>query len=167
MTTDLLVTFVTTTGERRLLAIACKCGSPLDDRRTKELLMIERHYWVARGVEWLLVTPDLYEEPVELTLRNRMPWALGAPVSEADMNTATVVAQQFEGRPLSSVLTCVESNLGGDLDLAQRAFWQAVWSSKLPLDLRCGWRPHMPTTMLSAAAFRSLNPIASRRSAWN
>ena len=168
MTTDLLITLVDVNEGRRLLAVSCKSGRP-DDRRTKELLRIERHYWTVRGVAWLMLTPDLYEESVELTLRNSMHWALGEPVSDAAKKTATTVATEFVGLSLVSTLDCLERTLGGsgDLDLARRAFWQAVWSGELCLDLRRGWRPHLPTSFLSPAAFLSLNPIASRRSAWN
>jgi hypothetical protein len=167
LSTDLLIALLDANGGRRLLAVSCKCGDPLADRRTKELLSIERQYWTVRGVEWLLVTPDLYDESVELTLRNSMPWALGEQVPDAAKKAAISVAHQLDGLPLFSTLERLESTLGGDLDLAQRAFWQAVWSRDLPLDLRRGWRPHLPTTFLNSSGFLSLNPIASRRSAWN
>ena len=166
LTTDLLVTLIDTTGRRRLLAIACKPCGELEDRRTKELLMIERQYWMARGAEWLLVTSELYEESVELTLRNCAQWAFGEPASAAHITAAAATAHRLEGLPLSSVLARLQSELGGDVDLAQRSFWQAVWARAYLLDLRRGWRPHLPVTTLSSATFRSLNPIASRRSAW-
>jgi hypothetical protein len=53
------------------------------------------------------------------------------------------------------------------MEAAQRALWQAVWTGALPVDLRRGWRPHVPFRVISHAAFWDLNPIAARRSAWN
>lgn len=167
MTTDLLLTLFYPGCGYQMLAISCKCGDPLADKRTKALLEIERHYWMVRGVMWLLITPSQYDESVELTLRNTMPWALEQPVTDAAKRAAVAVANDLDGFPISAVLNSLESILGGDLDFAQRAFWQAVWSREIPLDLRRGWRPHLPTSLLSADAFLSLNPIASRRSAWN
>ena len=64
ITTDLLFTLVDESGARKLLAVACKPKAELDER-TKKLLAIERAYWMARGVEWLLITPGQYEEATQ------------------------------------------------------------------------------------------------------
>lgn len=166
MTTDLLLTLRLTSGALQLLAVSCKCRRDLNCKRTLEKLRIERHYWLARGVEWLLVTPDLYEESVALTLRNTMPWGLGEPVSAEARATAAEIARGIPGYPLHAVLDRIACVVG-DLDTAQRGFWQAVWLRTLPLDLRRGWRPHLPTVHCSVDFFLALNPVASRRSSWN
>jgi len=165
-TTDLLFTLVDTTGIRKLLAVACKPKAKLDER-TKQLLAIERAYWAARDVEWLLITPSQYDEAVELTLRNSFPWGLGDTIADDAKCAATDLARELEGFPLTFVLDRIDQALGQGLEFAQTAFWQSVWSRALPLDLRRGWRPHLPITFLSASAFLAFNPIASRRTAWN
>ncbi|OIQ70829.1 hypothetical protein GALL_475540 [mine drainage metagenome] len=39
--------------------------------------------------------------------------------------------------------------------------------AELPLELRRGWRPHLPVTLLEMDDYFRLNPIISRRSAWS
>ncbi len=64
MTTDLLVDLQTLHG-RRLLAIAIKMSTDLDDARTVEKLEIERRYWAGQGTEWIIVTDrDMNEDRV-------------------------------------------------------------------------------------------------------
>lgn len=166
ISSDLLLTLVDESGTRKLLAIACKPSANLS-KRSIELLSIERAYWAARNVEWLLVTPDQYDERVELTLRTSFPWGLSETITDEARSAAVDVARAHEGYPLSHVLDRIEYALGQDQDYAQRAFWQAVWSGILPMNLRRGWRPHLPVELLSYSGFFELNPIASRRTAWN
>lgn len=165
LTTDLLFTLVDGSGVRKLLAVACK---PLEiNERKKQLLAIEREYWVARGVEWLLLTPRQYDEAVELTLRCSFPWWLGEQVSDEAKRVAIALTRELEGLPLFYLLDRIASALGQGTEHAQRAFWQSVWAGVLPLDLRRGWRPHLPVELVSASKFLEFNPIASRRTAWN
>ena len=165
ITTDLLLTLLDESGARTLLAVACKPTAQLDDRK-QELLAIERAYWAARDVEWLLITPDQYDEATELTLRSSFQWGLGKPIADEAKRAAIDLACALEGFPLTFVLDRIQSALGQGHDCAQRAFWQSVWSSALPLNLHRGWRPHLPVQLLSSSGFLALNPIASRRTAW-
>jgi hypothetical protein len=165
-TTDLLFTLLDESGVRKLLAVACKPNAELEER-TMNLLSIERAYWLARGVEWLLITPGQYEEAVELTLRCSFQWWQGEPVSNEAKLAATALARELEGFPLSYVLDHIDVALGQGFEFAQGAFWQSVWTGALPLDLRRGWRPHLPVELLSPSDFIAFNPIASRRTAWN
>lgn len=164
-TTDVLITLKDESGSYKLLAVACKPALKLNARK-KQLLCIERAYWTARNVEWLLITPDQYDERVELCLRNSFHWGLGDPIAAETKSAAASVARECQGLPLTFVLERIEAVLGQDKDYAQRAFWQSVWSGSLPLDLRRGWRPHLPVELLSSSGLLTLNPIASRRSAW-
>lgn len=166
ITTDLLFTLLDESRARKLLAVACKPKAKLDDR-TKELLAIERAYWVARNVEWLLITPDQYDEAITLTLRGSFSWGLGKPIADGAKLVAAQSARELEGFPLTFVLDRIDSALGQGFEYAQSAFWQSVWSGALPLDLRRGWRPHLPVEFVSASDFLAFNPIASGRSAWN
>ena len=166
LTTDLLFTLQDEGGAHRLLAVACKPTATLEESK-KKLLAIERAYWAARDVEWLLITPDQYLEVVELTLRSSFAWGLGEPVCGEAKTEAVNLARELEGFSLTHVLDRIDDALGKGPEFAQCAFWQSVWSRALPLDLRRGWRPHLPVTFLPASEFLAFNPIASRRTAWN
>ncbi len=165
MTTDLLLTLQTPEGARQLLAISCKYDSELDRRRTREKLRIEASYWARRNVRWLLISPSLYQELVALTLRRSFAWYSAAATTADQKSMAIEDARRSEGRSLTDTLVGIASHLG-DMSLAQRAFWQSVWCGEIPLDLRRGWRPHLPISLLSSVAFLGLNPIASGRTSW-
>lgn len=163
---DLVLILNNAHGEHEALAIAFKPPAWNKRRRTVELLNLERHYWAAREVPWLLITPDLYDPRVGLTLRRTAPWALGEPTSIEERQVAMNVACRMAGFSVTSVLDRA-AELLGSLETAQRALWQAVWSGELPVDLSRGWRPQIPLKFISDSAFRDLNPISSGRSAWN
>ena len=165
MTTDFLITLRKNYGTIELLAVAIKSDNEITKKRSLELLAIERAYWVARGVNWLLITPALYDERVGLNLRMQMPWTLGERASAQDRLKALEIVRRFPGRSLTFILHRLEATLG-NMDLAQRAFWQAVYSGEIPMSLRRGWRPHQPVVLLPQGDFNAQNPIASRSSAW-
>lgn len=165
MTTDLLIALRNDDGTAELLAVAVKTIDDMEQKRKRELLAIEREYWIARGVTWLLITPALYDEQVGLNLRMQMPWTLGVRASARDRQLAVEVVRCFPGRSLTFVLQQLEATLG-EMDLAQRAFWQAVYCGEIPMSLRRGWRPHQPVVLLPHTDFVAQNPIAARRSAW-
>ena len=165
-TTDLLLLLVTQDGRLELLAVAIKPSTVLTKSMRKSLAL-EKAYWDARQVHWLLITPEQFDIRVALTLRCSMPWALGEKVNKEDKNKATALAFGHAGRSWTYVFGVISNVLDGDTDRAQRAFWQAVWCGDIPLDLRRGWRPHLPISLLPPRAFWEQNPIASRRSAWN
>lgn len=165
MSTDLLLVLRSPSGKLELLAVSIKTDEDFSKKRTKELLSLEREYWISRGVTWLLITPSLYDKRVGFRLRDTMPWAIEHLVCEDDLVTAATVATELQGRSLPHIYETLSAKFGS-LDYAQRSFWQAVWCGKIPLDLRRGWRPHQPIFLLSGEEFVSLNPIASRRSSW-
>lgn len=164
-TTDLLLTLVDIDGQFELLAISIKPKTKLSKRK-RELLALEKAYWDERGVTWLLITPKEYEKSVAVTLRSTMPYVIGSTVPEAQRALAAEFSKRHHGRSLNSVLYGLAAQLG-DMTKAQRAFWQAVWSGLIRLDLRRDWRPHHPIVLLSEQDYQAQNPIASRRSAWN
>ncbi len=164
MTTDFLLVLNQPSEKLELLAVAFKPKGGLK-KRAKELLNLEREYWLARGVAWLLITPELYDMRVALRLRDTMPWALENLLPEKDLLAAVPLACANQGRSITHVLSVLAEHFG-DGEYAKRAFWQAVWCGKIPLDLRRSWRPHVPITLLSDEEFIGLNPIASRRSSW-
>lgn len=164
-TTDLVLVIKPAVGARHLLAIASKPLGWEENKRTVELLRLEREYWVRRGATWLLLTPALYEESVVLTLRRIGAWAFGEQVAEATLRTAAKVARDLEGRTVTQVLDSLGS-IVGSVEVAQLALWQAVWTGVLPIDLRRGWRPHVPLKFITPEQFVDLNPVAARRSSW-
>ncbi|MDO8653477.1 MAG: TnsA endonuclease N-terminal domain-containing protein [Undibacterium sp.] len=165
MTTDFLLTFVSSNGEVILLALAVKLDGEVDKKRTRQLLAIERQYWIERNVEWLLLTPVLYHPLVADLLSCTRYWGLSSKVEDESIKFAVSHSMSWEGRSLTFALNDLTEKFG-DLDYAQRIFWQAVWSGRLRLELRRGWRPHEPLRFLSEEAFGNLNPVAARRSAW-
>ena len=163
---DLVLLLVAPDGRLELLAVAIKPSATLTKSMHRSLAL-EKVYWDTRQVPWLLITPEQFDSRVALTLRRSMPWALGDKVVEQDKKIATSIAFKGNGRSLTYVLEAISGVMDGDSDRAQRAFWQSVWCGDIPLDLRRGWRPHLPVSLLPTDAFWNLNPIASRRSAWN
>jgi hypothetical protein len=165
MTTDLLLLIRAPGGPPRLVAVSIKPDKSSIGKRSRALLNIERTYWLARSVQWLLITPDLFDQAVGLCLRRTAPWGLGTPATQQAIQIACAVAKEGIGGTLSSTIDTLAQHFKSQ-DLALRAFWQAVWTGLLPLDLRRGWRPHLPIELLSRASFIGLNPIASGRSSW-
>jgi hypothetical protein len=166
MSSDLVLVFKRPNAPRTALAMAFKTPEFSKSRRTCQLLKLEREYWVRRGVPWLLITPDVFERSVALTLRRIAPWSLGDEVSADVRELAARTARECPNDSVTHVLQRLQGLLGS-LDGAQRALWQAIWYGVLPVDLRRGWRPHIPLRIISESSFRDLNPIAARRSAWN
>jgi hypothetical protein len=164
-TSDLVLVTKPTGRDRRLLALAFKPRDWDINKRTRQLLSLEREFWLCRDAEWLLITPDLYDERVVLTLRRIGCWAL---VEEAPVEVRLIAAEVARQNPSHSVTRLLEEIqvLVGALELAQRALWQAIWSGELLVDLRRGWRPHVPLKHISPEEFTALNPIAARRSSW-
>lgn len=165
MTTDQVLVLRLSSGQLELLAVAYKPDNNSLTKRKRQLLEIEKAYWDARGVTWILITPELFDESVGLTLRRTAPWGLGVATSSEKKKVAVDVVSQTLGHTFTFTLDSIEALLG-DKDLAQRSFWQAVWYGDIPMDLRTGWRPHLPIKLLSQKAFIELNPVASRRSSW-
>lgn len=165
MSTDLLITLRKADGTYALLALADKTKEALKPRALS-LLSLERAYWIDRGVEWLLITPNLYDDSVAMTMRRVAPWALGKPVSHRDIQLAITVVNSAIGHSLTFVLREIESYIGAEDDRHQRALWQAIWQGYLPVNLRRGWRPHAPLELISRSDFEAQNPILCRRTAW-
>lgn len=165
LTTDHVLVTRSPKGDRRILAVAYKPDEAELNARQRQLLSIEREYWQVRKGEWLLITPRESERAVRMTLRRVAPWALGEVASDSAKTTAIQLTHAHPWACLTSVLVRIASSLGS-MELAQNAFWQAVWSGALPLDLRRGWRPYLPLTFVTSEQFSAFNPIASGRSAW-
>jgi hypothetical protein len=166
MTTDQVLLLKSPNGQLELLAISYKPDHLSLSKRDLQKLAIERAYWTVRSVQWLLITPDLFEKSVATTLRRAACWGLGSAVNQSEICSATKVVADTLGHTYTYTLYTLADKLGNK-ELAQRALWQAVWSGAIPMDLRRGWRPHLPIELLSLESFLALNPVAYRRSSWN
>jgi hypothetical protein len=167
MTTDQVLVTQKQSGHLQLLAVSYKPDSQVLTRRKRELLAIEKAYWDARAVPWILITPDLFDPLVGVTLRRNVPWGLGVPVSAADIDVAVHTINATLGHTFTFTLNSIGRILKDpDPDRAQRALWQSVWRAAAPVDLRMGWRPHLPLKLLSTKDFDALNPVICRRSSW-
>lgn len=165
-TTDLLLVITKPKRRRTAVAVAYKpCGFEALQGRTRQLLELERQYWICRNVPWLLITPAEYDRRVALTLSRSAPWAIDMEVTGEHLDLASRTATELAGYSLTWVIDHL-TNLVGEKELAQRALWQAIWRGRLPVDLRRGWRPHEPLKIISREEFYDLNPLVSGRSAW-
>ncbi|SDY32791.1 TnsA endonuclease N terminal [Variovorax sp. YR266] len=167
-TTDNLLTLISPSGVKYLLAVSFKYGrfDALKPRK-QQLLAIEREYWRRRGVEWLLITPQEYDNTVANCLRCSSGWGfISEPLPALVLSKASAVAKAAAGASLTHILQEICARLQVNLETAQHAFWQSVWKGQLLLDLRRSWRPSAPVRLLNQADFDALNPLISRRSAW-
>jgi TnsA endonuclease N terminal len=163
MTTDLLLT-LEVNGLKKLLAISVKPNANLS-KRELELQSLERAYWEIRNVEWILITPEQYDQSVALRVRDSIPWVLNAKSSKEEIEEAYEIAFEMQGHPFKNVISTIAMKLG-TYEVALRAFWQGVWVGKILLDLRRGWRPHEPIRLLSHQEFSDFNPLLARRTGW-
>lgn len=169
MSTDFVVTLQRAPGNYELLAISVKPKGDLNNRRTRDLLLLERMYWEQQDVQWLLVTEGEYQKEVSKTVRGAMSWAVPKLESEripsALLNECAKLSSKFDGYSLTDAIRLIQERLSIPMERAQRAFWQAVWTGQIPLSLhRSGW-PSEALRLLESDSFVAQNPIAVRRSA--
>jgi hypothetical protein len=165
MTTDLVLVFNRPCKGRTLLPLAFKPKGWDKSRRAKQLLRLEREYWLRRGAPWLLITPELYDDRVFKTLRRIACWTIVDPASPELRRLARDIAIANTFASVTQLLELIERRCSS-MYMAQCALWQAVWYGDLPIRLTRGWRPHLPLEHISPEEFALQNPIASRRSSW-
>lgn len=167
MSTDLVLTLMSSAGRFELLAISVKHDCELSNPRTLELLRIEREYWRRQDVYWLLLSPSLYSAAVANTVRIGMPWAVDISTTSGELQEGVAACIPSLGRvSLNSIAEEVSCKLQVTKVDALHGFWQAVWSGRVPLDMSRPMRPNEPIALLSTAEFWRQNPIVSRRTAW-
>lgn len=165
MTTDLLLTLRSNDGKLQLLAIACKYDQELCSKRKLQLLALERAYWEARGVCWLLLTERLMDKAVVGGLLATWQWGLVGTAAPNLREIASEMAMRLQGYPLETLILRLADRLG-DLSTAQQALWLSVWQGCCPLKIRFLRPAFEPVVILEETAFWEQNPIVVRRSAW-
>ncbi|GAA6143177.1 hypothetical protein NBRC116584_29950 [Hydrogenophaga sp. 5NK40-0174] len=163
MTVDFLVVRWEAKGSLVTQAISVKPEAPLTKRQT-EILTIEKEYWSRCGVPWLLFTPALFHQQVRRNLEQIACW-LTPSLPPQSLDRAAELVLSDHHRSLRQILAQLGSDKEGPL-FAQRHFWQAVHTGRVPLDLRIPIRPTEPISLLSSQEFLDLNPIEAGRSAW-
>ena len=162
-TTDFVVVLSHECGRKSLLAVAVKPRGALS-KRTRQLLAIERSYWLARGAEWLLFTPDLFAPQVKKSLEQISPWNR-EPLPDLMLQNAASLTRAHKHLAYLDLLQVLDAHFGSR-DVSQRALWQSVWHGMLPIDLAHPWRPTRPLRHIGQSEFLELNPLATRRSSW-
>lgn len=168
MTTDVVLTLSSPTGQTELLAVSAKYCEDLTAKRTRQLLQIEREYWHRQGVSWLLLTPDLYSKAVSTAIRVGMPFTIGQPDVPSDLiNGCSALASELEGRSWLQCCDRISRLFAVTTETAQCALWQSIWYGRLPGNLARMVRAAGPLELLSTTDFWEQNPIASRRTSWS
>jgi hypothetical protein len=152
-------------GKPLLTAVAFKPSRQALAKRARQLLSLEREYWLRRGATWLLVTPDLYHPYVDQNLKATAAWGIFGEAPKCAQSLAASIAKENSWASFSRVLSLISTRLGSQEE-SQNAFWKAVWSGILPLDLRIAFRPQLPLKYLTPQEFADLNPILAERSSW-
>jgi hypothetical protein len=129
MSTDFLVLLQQDNAVEKL-AISVKAEpwtSIIKNRRTIQLMDIEREYWRQRSITWLLITPETYDHRVGENLKRTAGWVLQEPDNLLDFPLVSNIVEKNQDRPLSKILQILGEEFG-DIYRAQIAFWQCVWS---------------------------------------
>lgn len=170
MTTDFVVTLSMPNMRPSLLAISVKSGDEIEDRRTHELLKIEREYWCRQDVPWLLVNESTYASDLKDTMLDAIHWAdLNETVDDrlmARLLQLSPNARGLDGLTFTAAIARLKADFGIDAEDAKRLFWSGVWLNVIPVDLRMSIRPGARIRLLSKDEFVQQNPVASRRTAW-
>ncbi len=168
MSTDAVAT-LRAKHKRTLLALSWKdkpwkCLS----RRTRELLSIEREYWLCQNAEWLLLTPELMTEEMIVAVTRAAGWVFGlAPERESALLEASTFVLSLRCQvTYSQCFSLICKHFNCDVTRSQALFWQAVCKGFLPISWRSSLWVTNQIEFVDIVDFRSANPVLSRRSAW-
>lgn len=143
MTTDFVVTLKADDGSHREFARTVKYEDELSPgrglARTLEKLELERSYWLARGVDWKIVT----ERSVAPALAKNLVWLYGGAQIERELHSGDLRARFVEcldeagthDRTLSSLLRAVCHRMNLAYPDAVRLFKHLVWHKVIVVDL--------------------------------
>lgn len=165
--TDLVLTLKPPSQGRRILAVSVKDVPFVQlTRRKRNLLLVEREYWLGQGHDWLLITPESYCPTVGEAVRRGAGFVRGyEPQDDAHLARAAAIVRARE-RSLTGHLYNLMGDFSCSMEKAQGLFWQAVWSSLIPIDWTTTLWPTDAVRLVSKDEFDAFNPVTSRRSAW-
>lgn len=166
MSTDFLLT-VQEEGDTHLVAISVKFDDELVSPRVRDLLQIERQYWLSQGVSWLLITPATYSQEVARTVRHALPWSLVPESVPKDvLEQMPTLWPELHGGSFERALSLLSVAFECTRSDAHFLLWGAVWAGALPVDLSMDVHPRSTVRVITTADFQALNPLTSRRSSW-
>ena len=163
MTTDMLLLLNDeSSGKDYLLAVSVKTNEVLTNRN-KELLSIEKEYWNARGVDWLLVTPRDYSTSVINWGRT----AFNYFDDDIDHSDLLKIRDNFnklvDKTHFDILLSLNEKSIDDNIN---SALWTAIWKGYIPLKISEPYVLHCKPEFINVKDFYGENPIIARRTSW-
>lgn len=164
MSTDLLVT-LEINGKFELMAISYKPELPTDPRAL-ELLSLEKAYWKARGVEWLLITYKLFGRSFANELMQFRIFVTNED-TELDPSLLNQMASEIIDRNINYVDFLNKYITQGFTEEAvKKAFWSSYWYGVIPLQIKGRFNPYSPIRLMEPAELLARNPIYTRSTSW-
>lgn len=166
--TDLILTTKPPHLHRRMLAVSTKDVPFLRlPKRARDLLRVERAYWLDQGHEWMLLTPECYCPVAAEAVARYSGFAHRAePIDDQHLERTAFIVKQHRHQSLRAHLYTLRTEFQCSMERAQDLFWQAVWKAHICVDWRTTLWSTDPIRIVSRSEFDSLNPVVSRRCAW-
>lgn len=162
LTTDILIT-LKVENELKFIAVSCKKKYPKSERKI-DLLRIEKEYWETRNVQWLLITPELYERTYYNLLRAHKPRFIPYLF---DPELLTLIINRISETPCSySSLYKHLKAQGFESSLIINTFWIGFWFGEIPMDVKVVFDPLKQIKLINKEDFLNNNPIYSGRTSW-
>lgn len=167
-TSDIVLTLLPRRQRRHMLAIAVKDVSFSQlKKRARNLLKIEREFWLVQGHRWILVTPECFSPEVAEAVMRYAGFAHRAePIDGGLLDLGATAVKRHGPQNLTVHLYGLMDEFRCDMERAQDLFWQGVWTRRLPIDWTSALWASDTIRFVSLAEFDTFNPVVSGRSAW-
>ncbi|WP_207936714.1 TnsA endonuclease N-terminal domain-containing protein [Pseudomonas sp. 51_B] len=139
MTTDFLLTVRQPNGDFKSVARTIKYQQDLNSLRTLEKLEIERRFWMSQGVDWAIITeemftPDLIKNLGLLRRYAKLPRALTSSALHADFLELLESSKAYPWAT-SECLRRIATRLGIAYGDARDIFFNLIWRKVILIDL--------------------------------
>ncbi|AJA13572.1 TnsA endonuclease N-terminal domain-containing protein [Pseudomonas sp. 165] len=139
MTTDFLLTVRQPNGDFKSVARTIKYQQDLNSLRTLEKLEIERRFWMSQGVDWAIVTeemftPDLIKNLGLLRRYAKLPRVLTSSVLHAEFLELLESSKAYPWAT-SECLRRIATRLGIAYGDARDIFFNLIWRKVILIDL--------------------------------
>ncbi|MFB4391222.1 MULTISPECIES: TnsA endonuclease N-terminal domain-containing protein [unclassified Pseudomonas] len=139
MTTDFLLTVRQPNGDFKSVARTIKYQQDLNSLRTLEKLEIERRFWMSQGVDWAIVTeemftPDLIKNLGLLRRYTQLPRALASSELHAEFLEFLESSKAYPWAT-SECLRRIATRLGIAYGDARDIFFNLIWRKVILIDL--------------------------------